>query len=104
MKFQKGDQYVHYTKYGGINKGEVKEIHKIICYDMEGKVAYTEYKIVTTNNVPLSLHGEDGKIFKVVENLDDKAIERLSRMCVVARDIKERKRADRGTDSSPSKK
>ena len=30
MKFQKGDQYVHYTKYGGINKGEVKEIHKII--------------------------------------------------------------------------
>jgi hypothetical protein len=54
--FEKGDNFVHFTKYGGVNKGEVASVGYISLID-------------TTNNVRLNLDGTDGKIYKIEREL-----------------------------------
>lgn len=61
--FEKGDKYIHFTKYGGVNKGEVESFGYINI--IGNGVAYKKPYINTTNNVRLNLDGTDGKIYKI---------------------------------------
>ncbi len=64
--FQKGDKYIHFTKYGGINKGVVKSYHTgTFVIDTTNQVSYYKPYITTTNNTQLQLDGSDGKIYKI---------------------------------------
>ncbi len=63
--FKEGDKYIHFTKYGSVNKGEVKSCggHSII--DTKNLVTYHSQHIITTKGIILNLDGSDGKIYKI---------------------------------------
>ena len=63
--FKVGDRYIHFTKYGGVNKGEVKSYGETHIIDTKNCVEYLKTHIITTTNILLELDGSDGKIFKV---------------------------------------
>ena len=63
--FKVGDRYIHFTKYGGINKGEVKSYGERKVIDTENCVEYLKPYIVTIKNIVLELDGSDGMIFKL---------------------------------------
>jgi hypothetical protein len=67
--FEKGDNFVHFTKYGGVNKGEVASVGYISLIDTTNNVVYRREYINTTNNVRLNLDGTDGKIYKIEREL-----------------------------------
>jgi hypothetical protein len=69
--FKQGDKYIHYTKYGGVNIGEVKDVAFINGIDTDNKVIYQVPHIITTNGILLSLNGDDGNIYKIVGELSD---------------------------------
>ena len=62
----KGDKYIHFTKYGGTNIGVVEEYQDHVYTHHEG-VTYISPSILTTKGVRLKLDGSDGRIYKVVE-------------------------------------
>jgi hypothetical protein len=63
--FKSGDKYIHFTKNGSINKGEVKSYCETCVIDTINCVEYLKPYIVTTKNIVLQLDGSDGTIFKV---------------------------------------
>jgi hypothetical protein len=63
--FKEGDIYIHFTKYGGVNKGEVKSYGETHVMDTKNCVRYLKPHIITTKNILLELDGSDGTIFKV---------------------------------------
>ena len=63
--FKSGDKYIHFAKYGGVNKGEVKSYGETCVIDTKNCVEYLKPHIVTTKNIVLELDGSDGTIFKV---------------------------------------
>lgn len=86
--FKCGDKYVHFTKYGGVNKGIVKTAGEINSIDTTNKVAYLVQYIVTQKGATLYLDGRDGQIFKVKEFLSDKTCEGIDKLGKHAQDIK----------------
>jgi hypothetical protein len=63
--FKSGDNYIHFTKNGSVNKGEVKSCGETRVIDTINCVEYLKPHIVTTKNIVLQLDGSDGTIFKV---------------------------------------
>jgi hypothetical protein len=63
--FKAGDNYIHFTKYGGINRGEVKWYGEVTTIDVDNGVVYQKPYLVTTKNIILQLDGTDGRIFKI---------------------------------------
>jgi hypothetical protein len=63
--FKAGDNYIHFTKYGGINRGEVKWYGEVTTIDVDNGVLYQKPYLVTTKNIILQLDGTDGRIFKI---------------------------------------
>jgi hypothetical protein len=77
--FAKGDFFIHFTRYGGVNKGEVESVGHISV--ISNGVMYRRNYINTTNNVRLNLDGTDGKIYKIERELsaeDSKSIANLA--------------------------
>lgn len=66
-----GDNYIHFTKYGGVNKGTVKSVSELTCVDTKNKITYIKYSIVTNNGILLELDGSDGRIYKIEKELTD---------------------------------
>lgn len=89
MEFKVGDLYVHYTRYGGRNKGMVKEIHKATAYDIETATAYEKYSLINTNNVMISLNGEDGKVYRVAAELSEQEVSDIVETLATLRNIKD---------------
>lgn len=75
--FNVGDKYIHFTKYGGVNKGEVKRAGKTTVLDTKNKVNYIKHYIVSTKNIALDLDGSDGQIFKIESELTDEQCENI---------------------------
>lgn len=75
---KKGDKYVVYTKYGGVNKGVVASTYFVTVYDTINGVCYRENHIVNTNGIHYNLNEE--KIFKVSKLLSKKQIETLNKL------------------------
>ncbi len=76
--FEKGDKYIHFTKYGGINKGEVEYFGYVTVIDSVNGVQYKKYYIVTTKKISLELDGSDGKIYKVEREYTPEECERIA--------------------------
>jgi hypothetical protein len=90
--FEKGDKFIHYTKYGGVNIGEVKEINIIKCINTTDKVVYDRVSLITTNNVALNTDGSDGRIYKINNFMSDEGDERLDTLVKNLHDKKENTR------------
>ena len=78
--FESGDKFIHYTKYGGVNICEVKEVNVVKCFDTDNKVIYDKPVIITTNNVALETDGSDGRIYKINNFMSDDGVERLNNL------------------------
>ena len=63
--FKKGDKFIHFTKYGGVNKGEVAEVHEVTNWDTNNLCSYIVNRIFTTKGISLNLDGSDGRIYKI---------------------------------------
>ena len=63
--FKKGDKFIQFTKHGGVNKGEVQELHYTTVWDTKNLCRYQSISIFTTNGVRLDLDGSDGRIYKI---------------------------------------
>jgi hypothetical protein len=76
--FKPGSKYIHFTKYGGVNKGEVKSYGETHVMDTKNCVRYIKPHIITTKNIVLDLDGSDGKIFKVEKEYTIEEAKKLS--------------------------
>lgn len=76
--FKEGDMYIHFTKYGGVNKGEVKSYVETRVMDTKNCVQYLKPHIITTKNILLELDGSDGMIYKVEKEYTIEEAKRLS--------------------------
>jgi hypothetical protein len=77
-EFTPGSKYIHFTKYGGINKGEVKSYGETHVMDTKNCVTYLKPHIITTKNILLELDGSDGTIFKVEKEYTIEEAKKLS--------------------------
>ncbi len=89
--FNQGDKYIHFTKYGGVNKGEVKRFGNQINWDTDNMVAYFLPYIETTKGFMIYLNGEDGQVFKIKEDITEDLIRKLKSSSEIFKVLQERK-------------
>ena len=77
--FKKGDKFIHYTKHGGVNIGEVADTHLVRSHDLKNLCVYLNYSIFTTNGVRLSLDGSDGRVYKIDEQITQEMADTLDK-------------------------
>jgi thymidylate synthase len=94
IMFEKGDKFIHYTKYGGVNIGDVKDIQIEKCFDTNNKVIFDKQLIITTNNVILDTDGSDGRIYKINNFMTDEGVERLTNLVKNLKENKEKRRKE----------
>lgn len=78
--FKPGDRYVHFTKYGSINFGEVKWFGYQEIIDGELGIHYNVPYISTIKNFHLMLDGSDGKICKISHDMTIDELERWKKI------------------------
>jgi hypothetical protein len=83
MTFKKGDKYIHFTKYGSVNKGEVESCGGTTVMDTKNLVEYRVPTITTTKGILLHLDGSDGKIFKIEQEYTIEEAENLDNLLVM---------------------
>ncbi len=88
--FKKGDKFIQFTKRGGINKGEVEDIHSTTVWDTTNLCRYMSYAILTTNGVRLNLDGTDGRIYKIESEMDEERAKKLGKVSRMINDRKHR--------------
>ena len=89
--FKEGDKYIHFTKYGGVNKGEVQRYGQTMNHDYENEVVYVSTYIISTMGHVISLDGCDGKVYKINENMDPEMLKKLKSSTGVLEELKNRK-------------
>lgn len=88
--FKKGDKFIHFTKYGGINKGEVEGLHSTTVWDFNNLCRYESLSIFTTEGVRLNLDGTDGRIYKIDSEMVKDHARQFEKMMKKASDKKNR--------------
>jgi hypothetical protein len=89
--FKEGDKYIHFTKYGGVNKGEVQRYGQTMNHDYENEVVYVSTYIISTMGHVISLDGSDGRVYKVNEDMDPEMLKKLKSSTGVLEELKNRK-------------
>jgi hypothetical protein len=89
--FKQGDKYIHFTKYGGVNKGEVEWYGSTMNYDYENEVVYVSYYIKSTVGHAISMDGSDGRVYKINETMDPEMLKKLKSSLGVLDELKNRK-------------
>lgn len=75
--FKKGDKYIHFTKYGGVNKGEVLDVVETNVINTVNKCMYKKLSIITTKRISLELDGSDGKVYKISGEMNEEGVKRI---------------------------
>lgn len=88
--FKVGDSYIHFTKYGGVNRGIVKDIGHVVSIDTINRVDFLNVFIKNEKNISLFLDGSDGRIFKVVKEYTPEEANKLTAAMIR---LKEKKNA-----------
>lgn len=73
--FKPGDKYIHYTKYGGVNRGEVSSVETVTAWDFTNKCSFQKVVLLTTKGVRLNLDGSDGQIYLVLGEISERTAE-----------------------------
>jgi len=89
--FKQGDKYIHFTKYGGINKGEVEWYGETINWDTDNMVAYHIPYIKSTKGIVIHLNGQDGRVFKIKNDITEEMLRRLKSSSTIFEELKNRK-------------
>ena len=77
MNFKEGDKYIHFTKYGGVNRGIVKKVSSITVSSIPQRCTYIVPTITTDSGVTLLLNGTDGDFYKIGSELSDEQITKM---------------------------
>lgn len=75
--FNTGDKYIHFTRFGGVNLGEVDSVVEVNSMDLEHGVTIVKFAIKTTKGLLLYLDGEDGQIYKVIKEHSPEEIKQM---------------------------
>lgn len=102
--FKPGSKYIHFTKYGGVNKGEVEWYGESINWDTDNMVAYHIPYIKSTKGIVIRLNGEDGRVFKIKEDITEEMLKKLKSSSEVFKVLKERKEQVKRTTIENSQK
>lgn len=89
-----GDHYIHFTKYGGVNKGIVKRIAYSNVWDGANKVVYKRPHIITQNNFNLELDGSDGRVYKIDREITEEQVAKMTEFVSNIKDRKEHPKKD----------
>ena len=89
--FKDGDKYIHFTKYGGVNKGTVEWYGTQINWDTDNMVAYHVPYIKSTKGIVIHLNGEDGCVFKIKEDITEDMLTKLKSSSLIFDELKNRK-------------
>jgi hypothetical protein len=89
--FKKGDGYIHFTKYGGVNKGEVEWYGETINWDTDNMVAYHIPYIKSTKGIVIRLNGEDGRVFKIKNDITEEMLKKLKSSSTIFEELVNRK-------------
>jgi hypothetical protein len=89
--FKEGSKYIHFTKYGGVNKGEVEWYGETINWDTDNMVVYHIPYIKSTKGIVIRLNGDDGKVFKIKEDITEEMLRKLKGSATVFEELKNRK-------------
>lgn len=89
--FLQGDKYIHFTKYGGVNKGEVESCGTQINWDTDNMVAYYKPYVKTTVGHIIHTDGTDGHIYKIKDDITKEMLEKLKSSATVFEELKNRK-------------
>lgn len=73
--FKPGDKYIHFTRFGGINTGEVEYYNESFVVDHILGVHYAYPYIKTVSGVVLHLDGSDGKIYRIDKHMTREEVE-----------------------------
>lgn len=76
--FKKGDKYIHFTKHGGVNKGEVDYIYETNVLNIDNQCTFRKLSIFTTKGFSLNLDGSDGKIYKIDSEISEERAKQLA--------------------------
>lgn len=90
-QFEPGSKYIHFTKYGGVNKGEVQRYGQTMNHDYENEVVYVSTYILSTMGHVISLDGSDGRVYKINETMDPEMLNKLKSSVEVLDELKNRK-------------
>ena len=89
--FKENDGYIHFTKYGGVNKGVVRRVGETIKWDTDNMVAYHIPYIETNVGHIINLDGEDGRVFKIKKDITEEMLRKLKSSSTVLDELKNRK-------------
>ena len=89
--FKENDGYIHFTKYGGVNKGVVRRVGETIKWDTDNMVAYHIPYIETTVGHIIHLDGTDGRAFKIKGDITEEMLRRLKSSSTILEELKNRK-------------
>lgn len=90
-EFTSGSKYIHFTKYGGVNKGEVELCGQTLMHDYLNEVVYYLPYIKTTVGHVIYLDGSDGQVYKIKEDMDPEMLRKLKSSSEVLNELKNRK-------------
>lgn len=90
-EFTPGSRYIHFTKYGGVNKGEVEWYGTQINWDTDNKVAYHIPYIKSTKGIIIHLNGEDGRVYKIKDDITEDMLIKLKSSSFIFEELKKRK-------------
>ena len=89
--FKEGDRYIHFTKYGSVNKGIVEWYGTQINWDTDNKVAYHIPYIKSTKGIIIHLNGEDGRVYKIKDDITEDILIKLKSSTTIFEELKNRK-------------
>ena len=89
--FKEGDNYIHFTKYGGVNKGEVEWYGTQINWDTDNMVAYHIPYIKSTKGIVIHLNGENGRVFKIKNDITEEMLRKLKSSSTIMEELINRK-------------
>ena len=75
---KQGDKYIHFTKYGSVNKGEVQSCGYTTSIDTHNHASYRKYYIINTKGIMLNLDGSDGRIYEINEEYTPEQAEKVN--------------------------
>jgi hypothetical protein len=91
MTFKEGDKYIHFSKYGSINKGEVQSCGSTTVIDAFRCVTYKQYHIISTKGILLNLDGSDGRVYKIEDEFTEEEGKNFINLMTKAKEIKSKR-------------
>ena len=73
---QAGDKYIHFTKYGGVNFGVVKEIWNVHILSTDNGCMYLKPQLRNESGLNYDMN-EDGKFFKIEKEYTPEEVEAI---------------------------